>query len=59
MHRSRLCTIVIDCQNADLDQASAFWGRALGRMPKPASRNPAYRHYRTLGSGREDLLRSC
>ena len=30
MHKSRLGTIVIDCQTADLDVASAFWSKALG-----------------------------
>ena len=56
MHRSRLCTIVIDCRDADLSKAAAFWGRALGRRVKPPPRNPANKHYRALGSGREDLI---
>lgn len=56
MHRSRLCTIVIDCRNADLGKAAAFWGAALGRRIKPRSRNPASRNYRALGTGREDLI---
>src|SRR5215471_11073380 len=30
MHRSRLGTIVIDCQALDVDQAARFWGAALG-----------------------------
>jgi hypothetical protein len=56
MHRSRLCTIVVDCRNADLGKAAAFWGPALGRRAKPPSRNPANKNYRMLGSGREDLI---
>ena len=39
MHKSRLAAIVIDCQDAQLDAAAAFWGPALGRTvdvpPKP------------------------
>ncbi|HET6552776.1 MAG TPA: VOC family protein [Dyella sp.] len=31
MHRSRLCTIVIDCQNPDMADATTFWSRALGK----------------------------
>jgi hypothetical protein len=31
MHRSRLCTVNIDCENADLEEAASFWSRALGR----------------------------
>jgi hypothetical protein len=31
MHRSRLGTLVIDCQGDDLKAAVAFWSGALGR----------------------------
>jgi hypothetical protein len=31
MHKSRLSTIVIDCENADLEAAGRFWSDALGR----------------------------
>lgn len=34
MHRSRLGTIVIDCQGEDLDAATAFWAKALGVAAK-------------------------
>jgi len=34
MHKSRLCAIVIDCEEGDLTSAGAFWSAALGR---PAS----------------------
>ena len=56
MHRSRLSTIVIDCKNGDLDDAAAFWGRALGRRAARAPKNPAHKNYRRLGTGREDLI---
>jgi len=31
MHRSRLCTIVIDCRVDDLKTATEFWSRAFGK----------------------------
>lgn len=34
MHKSRLCAIGIDCQDADLDTAATFWSAALGRPVK-------------------------
>jgi hypothetical protein len=34
MHRSKLCGIVIDCEDADLDEAARFWSAALGRPSK-------------------------
>ncbi|MDJ0779564.1 MAG: VOC family protein [Gammaproteobacteria bacterium] len=30
MHRSRLGTIIIDCQTDDLEREAAFWSAALG-----------------------------
>ncbi|MBC5783155.1 VOC family protein [Ramlibacter sp. USB13] len=30
MHKSRLGTIVIDCQTGDVEAAAAFWSQALG-----------------------------
>ena len=35
MHKSRLGTIVIDCQTDDLDRAAAFWAEALGWPSQP------------------------
>jgi predicted enzyme related to lactoylglutathione lyase len=44
MHRSRLSTFVIDCKTPDLDAASEFWGKALGRKWAPdADTDPNYR----------------
>jgi len=31
MHHSRLCSIQIDCNTSDIDQAAEFWASALGR----------------------------
>lgn len=31
MHKSRLCSIGIDCEAADLPAAAQFWSAALGR----------------------------
>jgi len=36
MHRSRLCSVVIDCKTGDLDAAARFWGGAFGRRVLPA-----------------------
>ncbi len=30
MHKSRLSTIVIDCQGQDIEEATRFWSEALG-----------------------------
>lgn len=35
MHKSRLGTIVIDCQTEDVDAATAFWSGALGWAARP------------------------
>jgi predicted enzyme related to lactoylglutathione lyase len=44
-HRSRLCHLVVDCD--DLDTAVRFWSAALGATEDPV--NPASRHiYRRL-----------
>ena len=39
MHRSRLSTIVIDCDADDLEEAGVFWSAALGR-PLGRSEDP-------------------
>lgn len=46
MHRSRLSTFVIDCQDAHPKEAARFWGAALGRAVRPAE--PGSLTYRTL-----------
>src|SRR5262245_20468603 len=47
MHKSRLGTIVIDCQTDDLDTAAAFWAEALGWKPTRLT-GPDDAHYRRL-----------
>jgi hypothetical protein len=41
MHHSRLATFVIDCRTEDIEKATEFWGKALGRevigMPEEAN----------------------
>ena len=34
MHKSRLCAVIVDCQNADLKEAGRFWSQAFGRPLK-------------------------
>ena len=54
MHRSRLSTFVLDCKTSDLDDAAAFWSRALGRRARPdADGDP---RYRVLDSDAEEPL---
>ncbi|TWO66031.1 VOC family protein [Caenimonas sedimenti] len=47
MHKSRLGTVVIDCQTEDLEAAAGFWAAALGRGIK-APETPGLEHYRNL-----------
>jgi predicted enzyme related to lactoylglutathione lyase len=45
MHKSRLATVVIDCQTEQIDSAADFWSGALGWPARPLS-EPAYANYR-------------
>ena len=55
MHRSRLRTIVIDCNTENLDAAAEFWSRAFGKpVVPPPSDEGIYRELKTEGD--EDLL---
>lgn len=36
MHKSRLATVVVDCQTDDLPEQANFWGAALGSCPGKA-----------------------
>jgi predicted enzyme related to lactoylglutathione lyase len=47
MHKSRLATVVIDCQTPDLDEAARFWAAALG-WPARALSDPGDANYREL-----------
>ncbi len=42
MHKSRLSSVIIDCQDADIDAAGRFWSEALGR-PLAAPDDDNYR----------------
>lgn len=54
MHKSRLGTIVIDCQTADLDAAARFWAEALGRPAEPLT-DPNNANYRQLRAAVDDV----
>jgi predicted enzyme related to lactoylglutathione lyase len=49
MHKSRLGTIVIDCQTEELDAAAGFWSKALGWASKKLS-EPDNSNYRQLAT---------
>lgn len=49
MHRSRLGTVVIDCQTEQVDAAAAFWAQALGWPSQPLP-NPEDASYRQLAT---------
>lgn len=54
MHKSRLGGFIIDCQDADPDQAARFWAGALGLEP---FRDPSEqeRNYRGLRGDTRDM----
>jgi predicted enzyme related to lactoylglutathione lyase len=55
MHRSRLCALVIDCKTEDLDAATEFWSRAIGRpITPPEPDSPTYRELKE--PDRDDML---
>jgi hypothetical protein len=60
MHKSRLSTLVIDCQTQQLDDAARFWAAALGRqahaLPDPA--DVAYRELAGPAEGVKILIQS-
>ncbi|MCW8924857.1 MAG: VOC family protein [Xanthomonadales bacterium] len=49
MHKSQLAGLIIDCQDADLDKAAAFWSAALGfeAVSDPRSDESKYRRLET------------
>lgn len=53
MHKSRMGTIVIDCQGSEVDEAAAFWAGALGRDALPS--DPKFAAYRSLASATGQL----
>jgi predicted enzyme related to lactoylglutathione lyase len=55
MHRSRLSTFVLDCKTTDLDAATEFWAKALGRTDEGSpDGDPKYRVL--SGTGAEPIL---
>jgi predicted enzyme related to lactoylglutathione lyase len=54
MHKSRLGSIVIDCQTNDLDSAAEFWSKALG-CPARKFDEPENDHYRALETRADDV----
>ena len=51
MHKSRLGTVIIDCQTDDLEQEAKFWSNALGAQ---IERRGDERRYIALESNRSD-----
>ena len=57
MHRSRLAGYVIDCRVDELDAATLFWSRALGKPALPPDpEDPAYRELATRADEPKLLL---
>ena len=54
MHKSRLSTIVIDCQTRQLDEAASFWEAALGRSAHPLD-TPGNTNYRELAAAGDEI----
>ena len=52
MHRSRLGTIVIDCESTDVEQVTQFWSQALGWSARPL-KDPNGSGYRLLDAPAE------
>jgi predicted enzyme related to lactoylglutathione lyase len=49
MHKSRLGTIVIDCESTDVEQVTEFWSKALGWAARPL-KDPNDSGYRLLNA---------
>jgi hypothetical protein len=54
MHKSRLATVVIDCQTEQLDEAASFWSAALGRS-SPEHPDPDSPNYRELSGPSDEV----
>jgi predicted enzyme related to lactoylglutathione lyase len=55
MHRSRLAGFIIDCDNADLDEAADFWAAALG-YPKKSPADVSESPYVELETSDDELV---
>lgn len=56
MHRSRLAAFVIDCKTEDLDAATTFWSKALGKPVVPHPPTPDTVNYRELSAAAEEPM---
>ena len=54
MHRSRLGAIIIDCRTEELDEATEFWGQALG-YPAQKSNDSEDENYVGFETGPNEL----
>lgn len=54
MHHSRLCSLVLDCEDGNLVAASAFWSAALGK-PVATSDEDGDGTYAVLETARDEL----
>ncbi|HZI04662.1 MAG TPA: VOC family protein [Archangium sp.] len=54
MHRSRLAAFVIDCKSEEIEAATAFWSKALGRPVVPHT--PEEDNYRELSAKAEEPM---
>lgn len=54
MHKSRLGSLIIDCQTDDLETAAEFWSKALG-CPMLPTEDPADENYVTLKRAPNEL----
>ena len=54
MHRSRLCSVQIDCNVDDVDRAAQFWAAALGR-PVDLSHPGSRANYRMLETPPDEI----
>jgi predicted enzyme related to lactoylglutathione lyase len=54
-HKSRLAGFIIDCRDASLDEAAAFWSRALG-LPVTDPDDGSIGRYTRLAKGPGELL---
>ncbi len=54
MHKSRFCSVVIDCNVDDVDSAARFWGAAFGRKVLPAGADAG--PYRELETDTDEII---
>jgi predicted enzyme related to lactoylglutathione lyase len=55
MHRSQLCSLIIDCNTDDLAAGANFWSQALGKNVA-ASDDPAQGKYVGLETNKDEMI---